>query len=168
MCTNIISICTWCACLYMYAVIEYIEQHKPNVTNHRRGSRRAASREAFADDFALAFAVLLRKNAVSCYFVYLSTLPAPRSSLTACHLIKEGAATIFGPSDPVVGGHIQSLADSLDIPHIESRLDLETDVKDFSINLHPDSQVMGNSLKDLVSYLNWTKIAVLYQDDICK
>ncbi|XP_028968488.1 glutamate receptor ionotropic, kainate 2 [Galendromus occidentalis] len=89
-----------------------------------------------------------------------------RAAKMACHLIKEGAATIFGPSDPVVGGHIQSLADSLDIPHIESRLDLETDVKDFSINLHPDSQVMGNSLKDLVSYLNWTKIAVLYQDDI--
>ncbi|XP_022689054.1 glutamate receptor ionotropic, kainate 2-like [Varroa jacobsoni] len=84
----------------------------------------------------------------------------------ACQLISQGAATIFGPSDPVVGGHIQSLADSLDIPHIESRLDLETDVKDFSINLHPDPQVMGNSLKDLVSYLNWTKIAVLYQDDI--
>lgn len=89
-------------------------------------------------------------------------------SVPACQLISQGTATIFGPSDPVVGGHIQSLADSLDIPHIESRLDLETDVKDFSINLHPDPQVMGNSLKDLVSYLNWTKIAVLYQDDICK
>ncbi|KAK8767038.1 hypothetical protein V5799_006181, partial [Amblyomma americanum] len=66
----------------------------------------------------------------------------------------------------MIGAHIQSLSDSLDIPHIESRLDLEPDVKDCSVNLHPDPQITGKSMRDLVQYLNWTRIAVLYQDDI--
>lgn len=86
----------------------------------------------------------------------------------ACNLISSGVAAIFGPNDPMIGAHIQSLSDSLDIPHIESRLDLEPDVKDCSVNLHPDPHITGKSIRDLVDYLNWTRIAVLYQDDICE
>ncbi|EEC19136.1 EAA5, putative, partial [Ixodes scapularis] len=83
-----------------------------------------------------------------------------------CNLISSGVAAIFGPNDPMIGAHIQSLSDSLDIPHIESRLDLEPDAKDCSVNLHPDPHITGKSMRDLVDYLNWTRIAVLYQDDI--
>ncbi|KAL3194200.1 hypothetical protein MRX96_016333 [Rhipicephalus microplus] len=89
-----------------------------------------------------------------------------RAAKMACSLISSGVAAIFGPNDPMIGSHIQSLSDSLDIPHIESRLDLEPDAKDCSVNLHPDPHITGKSMRDLVQYLNWTRIAVLYQDDI--
>ncbi|XP_070395005.1 glutamate receptor ionotropic, kainate 2 isoform X3 [Dermacentor albipictus] len=89
-----------------------------------------------------------------------------RAAKMACNLISSGVVAMFGPNDPMIGAHIQSLSDSLDIPHIESRLDLEPDVKDCSVNLHPDPQITGKSMRDLVQYLNWTRIAVLYQDDI--
>ncbi|KAL1436209.1 hypothetical protein MTO96_010946 [Rhipicephalus appendiculatus] len=89
-----------------------------------------------------------------------------RAAKMACNLISSGVAAIFGPNDPMIGSHIQSLSDSLDIPHIESRLDLEPDAKDCSVNLHPDPHITGKSMRDLVQYLNWTRIAVLYQDDI--
>lgn len=79
--------------------------------------------------------------------------------------------SIFGPQDPLMGVHVQSLCDALDIPHIEARLASvgETGVsKQLSINLHPGPTAISDSLRDLISYLNWTKVAVLYEDDICK
>ncbi|KPM04300.1 glutamate receptor, ionotropic kainate 2-like protein 2 [Sarcoptes scabiei] len=52
------------------------------------------------------------------------------------------------------------------MPHIEARLDLETDTKEFSINLYPSPAIIGKALRDLIVYLNWTKIAIIYEDDI--
>ena len=80
--------------------------------------------------------------------------------------MSNGVSAIFGPQDPLLGGHIQSLCDALDIPHIEARLDLETEMKEFSINLYPSPHIIGKALRDLVIYLNWTKIAVIYEDDV--
>lgn len=77
-------------------------------------------------------------------------------------------SAIFGPQDPLLGEHIQSLCDALDIPHIEARLDLETDLKEFSINLYPSPAIIGRALRELIVYLNWTKIAVIYEDDVGK
>ena len=82
--------------------------------------------------------------------------------------MNRGVSAIFGPQDPILGAHIQSLCDALDMPHIEARLDLETELKEFSINLYPSPMIIGKALRDLIVYLNWTKIAVIYEDDICK
>lgn len=90
------------------------------------------------------------------------------ASKRACSLLSGGVAAIFGPQDLLLGGHIQSLSDALDIPHIEARLDLETEIKEFSINLHPSPAIIGKALRELIVYLNWTKIAIIYEDDICK
>lgn len=81
--------------------------------------------------------------------------------------MNRGVSAIFGPQDPILGAHIQSLCDALDMPHIEARLDLETEMKEFSINLFPSPTIIGKALRDLVVHLNWTKIAVIYEDDIC-
>lgn len=86
----------------------------------------------------------------------------------ACLQMNRGVSAIFGPQDPILGAHIQSLCDALDMPHIEARLDLETELKEFSINLYPSPMIIGKALRDLIVYLNWTKIAVIYEDDICK
>lgn len=76
---------------------------------------------------------------------------------------------IFGPQDPLLGIHVQSLCDAVDVPHIESRqqhLGEASLTKEFSINLHPGSEEVSNSLRALISYLNWTKVAVIYEDDM--
>ncbi|GFY69147.1 glutamate receptor ionotropic, kainate 1, partial [Trichonephila inaurata madagascariensis] len=74
--------------------------------------------------------------------------------------------TIFGPQDPLLGSHVQSLCDALDIPHIESRVDMEPEMKEFSINLHPSPKIVGSAIRDLIHYLNWTKVAILYEEDM--
>ena len=38
-----------------------------------------------------------------------------------CGQIEHGMLALFGPSDLLLGSHIQSLCDALDIPHLEAR-----------------------------------------------
>lgn len=85
-----------------------------------------------------------------------------------CHQMESGVQAVFGPSDPVLGAHIQSICEALDIPHIESRIDLEPLSKELSINLHPSQENMNKAYKDLMTFLNWTKVAIIYEEDYGK
>ncbi|XP_044737690.1 glutamate receptor ionotropic, kainate 2 isoform X2 [Chrysoperla carnea] len=82
-----------------------------------------------------------------------------------CRLLENGVQAIFGPSDPHLGAHIHSICDTLDIPHFETRLDMDTNAKEFSINLHPAPQLLKMAFHDVMTFLNWTKVAVIYEDD---
>jgi len=83
--------------------------------------------------------------------------------------VSSGVIAIFGPQDEKLGAHVQSLCDALDIPHIEARLQniVINNAKGFSINLHPGAYAISQSLRLLVTFLNWTKVAVIYEDDMC-
>ena len=83
----------------------------------------------------------------------------------ACSAISNGIVALFGPSDPILGPHIQSLCDAMDIPHIESRADSVDTSAEISLNLYPDHTILGNAMRQLIDYLNWTKIAIIYEDD---
>lgn len=87
--------------------------------------------------------------------------------LTACKQIDFGVQAIFGPSDPLLGPHVQSICDALDIPHLETRLDMESRSpnKELSINLHPSQETLILAYKDLMRFLNWTKVAIIYEDE---
>ncbi|KAH0810682.1 hypothetical protein GEV33_012109 [Tenebrio molitor] len=76
-----------------------------------------------------------------------------------------GVQAIFGPSDPILGAHIQSICEALDVPHLEARIDFEPLSKEFSINLHPSQEHMNKAFKDLMTFLNWTKVAIIYEED---
>ncbi|XP_059353544.1 glutamate receptor ionotropic, kainate 2-like isoform X3 [Daphnia carinata] len=91
-----------------------------------------------------------------------------RTSKKACKQIDFGVQAIFGPSDPLLGPHVQSICDALDIPHLETRLDLESRTgarNELSINLHPSQEVLNAAYKDLMRFLNWTKVAIIYEDE---
>jgi ionotropic kainate glutamate receptor 2 len=79
-----------------------------------------------------------------------------------------GIQAIFGPSDPLLGAHIQSICEALDIPHVETRIDFEPTFKEFSINLHPSQEHMNYAFKDVITFLNWTKVAIIYEEDYGK
>lgn len=83
-----------------------------------------------------------------------------------------GVYAIFGPSDPIIGTHIQSICDALDIPHFESRIyddrvqNIDTkNAKEFSINIQPAQQIVNEAFRDMITYLNWTEMAVIYEDN---
>ena len=83
-------------------------------------------------------------------------------------MVNNGAIAIFGPSDDRIGVHVQSVCDALDIPHIESRKHQLNIGKELSINLHPGAYAIAQSMRVLITFLNWTQIAVIYEDDISK
>lgn len=165
---------------------------------------------------------------------------------TACQQIGGGVVAIIGPTDPILGSHVQSICDALDIPHIDFRISHSDSIlsssspsspsasyvspdttssisshsshnnnnnhnlgmmidsgdpslasslpaaplpaavsppvhimnpyvhassdmttgKEFSINLHPTASAFSQSLRHLVMYLNWTDVAVIYEQDV--
>ncbi|KAA0183950.1 hypothetical protein HAZT_HAZT002534 [Hyalella azteca] len=88
------------------------------------------------------------------------------TSKRACEQIQYGVQAVFGPSDSQLATHIQSICDALDIPHLESRLDLEPEFKEFSINLYPSHDAVNQAFQDVMNFLNWTKVAIIYEEDI--
>nr|XP_012152887.1 PREDICTED: glutamate receptor ionotropic, kainate 2 isoform X3 [Megachile rotundata] len=88
-----------------------------------------------------------------------------RTSKKACKQLSRSVQGIFGPSDPLLGAHIQSICEALDVPHLEARVDFEPTFKEFSINLYPSQDHLNKAFKDLMSFLNWTKVAIIYEED---
>lgn len=130
-----------------------------------------------------------------------------------------GVTAIFGPSDPVLGSHINSICDALDIPYLDARIDMlrpnhdhqlpqspqanspkqnfidpsnlvenafnsVTDMdasasivdstpathslnkrfgEQFAIHLNPSQSLINNAFKDVMRFLNWTKVAIIYE-----
>ncbi|XP_043579638.1 glutamate receptor ionotropic, kainate 2 isoform X7 [Bombus pyrosoma] len=88
-----------------------------------------------------------------------------RTSKKACKQLSRSVQGIFGPSDPLLGAHIQSICEALDVPHLEARVDFEPTFKEFSINLYPSQDHLNKAFKDLMSFLNWTRVAIIYEED---
>uniref|UniRef100_A0A1A9WRS3 Glutamate receptor ionotropic, kainate 2 n=1 Tax=Glossina brevipalpis TaxID=37001 RepID=A0A1A9WRS3_9MUSC len=88
-----------------------------------------------------------------------------RTTKQVCRQLEHGVQVLFGPTDSILAGHIQSICESFDLPHIETRIDLDTTVKEFSINLYPSLYHLNLAYRDLMVYLNWTKVAVIYEED---
>lgn len=91
-----------------------------------------------------------------------------KKMFSVCSQVKMGVQAIFGPSDHSLGAHIHSICDALDIPHLESRLDLDTGIKEFSINLYPAQTLLNNAFIDTMKFLNWTKVAIIYEQNYGK
>ncbi|XP_017853598.1 glutamate receptor ionotropic, kainate 2 isoform X3 [Drosophila busckii] len=88
-----------------------------------------------------------------------------RTTKKVCRQLEAGVQAIFGPTDPLLAGHVQSICEAFDIPHIEIRVDLEMSLREFSINLYPSQNIMNLAYRDLMTYLNWTKVAIIYEED---
>ncbi|XP_023247067.1 glutamate receptor ionotropic, kainate 2 [Copidosoma floridanum] len=88
-----------------------------------------------------------------------------RTSKKACKQLSRSVQGIFGPADSLLGAHIQSICEALDVPHIEARVDFEPAYREFSINLYPAQDHLNRAFRDLMSFLNWTKVAIIYEED---
>lgn len=87
---------------------------------------------------------------------------------TACSQLDLGISALFGPTDNYLASHVHSMCDALDLPHIESRLDLDVEPKRLSINLYPKQSLLNQAYSDVISFLNWTKMAIIYEHDYGK
>jgi len=79
--------------------------------------------------------------------------------------VEHGAQAIFGPSDPHLGAHVQSICDALEIPHLEARIDMDNEYKPFSVNVYPPIDMINQAFIDVMFFFNWTKVAIIYEED---
>lgn len=58
-------------------------------------------------------------------------------SCTVCHLLRGGVAAIFGPQSAHTASHVQSICDTMEIPHLETRWDYRLRRQSCLVNLYP-------------------------------
>ena len=58
-------------------------------------------------------------------------------SVAVCHLLEQGIAGIFGPRAGPTSPMVQSICDTMDIPHVETTWDTRQHRQDFLVNLYP-------------------------------
>ncbi|XP_025161130.1 glutamate receptor ionotropic, kainate 2 isoform X4 [Harpegnathos saltator] len=109
--------------------------------------------------------IILPKTTLEYDIQYVPKDDSFHASKKACQQVKYGVQAVFGPSDPILGQHIHSICDALDIPHLEARLDLDAEAKEFSINLYPAQSLLNIAYQDVMEFLNWTNVAIIYEDD---
>jgi len=88
-------------------------------------------------------------------------------SVTVCRLLESGVHAIFGPSDSHLASHIVSICESVSMPLLLTIADRVTDLnrRHFVTDMFPARGHLGQAFKDLINFLNWTKIAIVYDDE---
>lgn len=98
--------------------------------------------------------------------IKIISLNSPLTAVqTACSMISKGVVAIFGPDSDENAYAIQSVCDTKEVPHIESRWDAKQERGGCLVNLFPHSNILSKILVDLVNLLNWKGFTVLYEDD---
>jgi len=108
---------------------------------------------------------ILANRTLSYDIQYVPREDSFRTTNKICQQVSYGIQALFGPSDLILGSHVQSLCDALDIPHLEARIDIDNSYKESSLNLHPSQDLMNQAYKDMMLFLNWTRAAILYEDE---
>ncbi|XP_017753499.1 PREDICTED: glutamate receptor ionotropic, kainate 2-like isoform X1 [Eufriesea mexicana] len=97
-----------------------------------------------------------------------------RTAVAACQLLDQGVAAIFGPSSPSTYGIVASIAARYDVPHIDYfwRLNEELQAdqepknpKPMTINVFPDSDMVGQAIADVAVSMKWNTFAAVYQNN---
>ena len=112
---------------------------------------------------------LLPNHTIAYDVQYVPPEDSFRTTKKVCGQVEHGILALFGPSDLLLGSHIQvrneqiqkkrdmsdggfffqSICDALDIPHLESRnsLDDDDEFREFSLNLQPSQNLMNQAYK---------------------
>ncbi len=86
-------------------------------------------------------------------------------NLIVCGLLRNGVVAIFGPQDSIASMQVQSICETFEIPHVETRLDFESKRTDLSINLYPHPSILAKVYMDLIKAWNWKSFAIIYEQN---
>lgn len=87
-----------------------------------------------------------------------------RATKKVCGLLEKGIAGIFGPQSDITSMHVQAICDALDVPHVETRWDFQSQRDDLSINLFPRPSVLSRAYVELVKLWQWTEFSLVYEE----
>lgn len=86
-------------------------------------------------------------------------------ALTAtCRLMEQGIVGVFGPHSKDNSNTVQSICDTNEIPHIETRWN-DVPVNGTIVNVYPHPNVMTRTYLDLLDNWNWEDFVILYENN---
>ena len=99
--------------------------------------------------------------------------------VTACNQAGLGVAAVFGPRTSSLASHINSMCNTLEVPHLEARLEARTGSASgpagtptssaaerqlFSVNLYPEAAHLSHAVLALIQHFEWKKFCIMYGD----
>ncbi|XP_050080616.1 glutamate receptor ionotropic, kainate 2-like isoform X3 [Anopheles maculipalpis] len=85
------------------------------------------------------------------------------ASKRVCHLLGVGVAAIFGPQSSHTASHVQSICDTMEIPHLETRWDYRLRRESCLVNLYPHPSTLSKAYVDLVAAWGWKSFTIIYE-----
>ncbi|KAK4305191.1 hypothetical protein Pmani_022910 [Petrolisthes manimaculis] len=87
------------------------------------------------------------------------------ASRKVCSLLSSGIVSIFGPKSPRSSWHVQSVCDSLEVPHVHTSSHYSDVGTDFSLYLYPHPDTLSQAYIDVINTLGWHKFSIFYEND---
>ncbi|ESO92173.1 hypothetical protein LOTGIDRAFT_121144, partial [Lottia gigantea] len=94
-----------------------------------------------------------------------------RASKKICYQVELNTVAVLGPRSSNLAGFVNSLCASLQLPHLELRMDtIANPAPGLSINLYPDIETLSKAFIDVIRYYGWKQMLVIYgtKDDLLK
>ncbi|PZC71874.1 hypothetical protein B5X24_HaOG212301 [Helicoverpa armigera] len=83
----------------------------------------------------------------------------------ACAQIQSGAVALVSGVGPLLGNTLQHMSASLHAPHLTVGPFAPENLNNtFTINLYPPKDLLTKAFAEFLSYLNWTRMGVIYED----
>ncbi|XP_050533361.1 glutamate receptor ionotropic, kainate 2-like [Daktulosphaira vitifoliae] len=83
----------------------------------------------------------------------------------ACEMLSIGVVGVFGPSSGDTAPIVQSICDYKEIPHIQTRWDINQKRGSCQINLYPHPSTLVKALTDLIVALGWESFTIIYENN---
>ncbi|CAD7092223.1 unnamed protein product [Hermetia illucens] len=87
------------------------------------------------------------------------------ASKRVCYLLKLGVAAIFGPQSSHTAGHVQSICDTMEVPHLENRWDYRLRRESCLVNLYPHPSTLSRAYVDIVKAWGWKSFTIIYENN---
>ncbi|XP_032457761.1 glutamate receptor ionotropic, kainate 2 isoform X2 [Nasonia vitripennis] len=108
---------------------------------------------------------ILPKSRLSAQIEQISPQDSFHASKRVCHLLKTGIAAIFGPQSAHTASHVQSICDTMEIPHLETRWDFRLKREGCLVNLYPHPTTLSKAYVDLVKAMGWKSFTIIYENN---
>ncbi|XP_059485780.1 glutamate receptor ionotropic, kainate 2 isoform X1 [Neocloeon triangulifer] len=117
----------------------------------------------YAVDRINADRTILPRSRLTAQIERISPQDSFHASKRVCHLLKTGVAAIFGPQSPQTASHVQSICDTMEIPHLETRWDFRLRRESCLVNLYPHPRAISKAYVDLVKAWGWKSFTIIYE-----
>nr|QHN69189.1 ionotropic receptor 8 [Sirex nitobei] len=108
---------------------------------------------------------ILPRSRLSAQIEQISPQDSFHASKRVCHLLRTGVAAIFGPQSAHTASHVQSICDTMEIPHLETRWDYRLRRESCLVNLYPHPTTLSKAYVDLVKAWGWKSFTIIYESN---